>query len=678
MIVPEGTGVVKKVFPASGAASTFTFPVGNISGTAFYSPATITATSPANFNGLTVNLRLGVNAINSSLCQSLSNYLKRSWIFTSTGTVPTYNISMIFNPATDVVGTLGNIQNARYNGSAWNYTGAIGASTVSFTGLTTTFGIFTGADPFGTRAVATPNPICPGATSTISTSVCGGTTPYTYAWSNGRTTSSFTVSGLSTGSYPYTVTVTSASSSRVSTVTLTVAPITLTPLATNSSCYCCNDGSIGISVTNGATPFTYAWSNGSTLPNATNLSQGTYSVTVTDAGGCSATTSASITQPANPDAGADQVICSGGSAQLAATSGFTFYSWTPTTGLNNANIYNPVATPSTTTQYTVQVGTPSSNNLVTNGNFSQGNTGFVSDYVYTNTPQTGGTGGLYPEGFYAVAPSPRPFHDNFWGVHDHTSGSGNYMIINGAPSADHVWEETVPVQTNTWYAFSTWINTQNSILPAALRFTINGERLGPVIFAPADTATWVQFYTNWYSDANTTALIQIVDTVTIAGGNDFGLDDISFAPYCFTTDQVTVSVSNMQLTLTPAQVNCYNGNDGSVALSVAGAIGTPTYIWSNGAVTQNIAGLTAGTYSVTVADGANPTCKKTGSVMITQPAAPLSAGISAQTNVSCYGQSTGQATVTVTGGTSGYTYSWSTIPAQNLATATGLSVGTYT
>src|SRR5204862_3667924 len=64
-------------------------------------------------------------------------------------------------------------------------------------------------------------------------------------------------------------------------------------------------------------------------------------------------------------------------------------------------------------------------------------------------------------------------------------------------------------------------------------------------------------------------------------------------------------------------------------------------------------------------------------VTITQPAAGLSASISSQTDVNCFGGATGSATVAVTGGTPGYTYSWNTTPVQTTATATGLVVGSY-
>ncbi|WP_316805271.1 gliding motility-associated C-terminal domain-containing protein, partial [Pedobacter nototheniae] len=86
-------------------------------------------------------------------------------------------------------------------------------------------------------------------------------------------------------------------------------------------------------------------------------------------------------------------------------------------------------------------------------------------------------------------------------------------------------------------------------------------------------------------------------------------------------------------------------------------------------------GLTAGTYNLTITDANN--CSTTQSVIITQPAAALSATMSAQTDVACFGADTGSATVSAIGGTAPYTYSWNTNPIQTSATASNLIAGSY-
>src|SRR6185295_8436939 len=95
-------------------------------------------------------------------------------------------------------------------------------------------------------------------------------------------------------------------------------------------------------------------------------------------------------------------------------------------------------------------------------------------------------------------------------------------------------------------------------------------------------------------------------------------------------------------------------------------------LWSNDATTSAISDLAAGTYSVLVTDSKG--CTTTASYTVTQPVSALTASASG-TNVSCYGDSSGSATVTASGGTAGYTYLWS-----NDATTSAISdlaAGTY-
>ncbi|WP_174514441.1 SprB repeat-containing protein, partial [Chryseobacterium aquaticum] len=98
-----------------------------------------------------------------------------------------------------------------------------------------------------------------------------------------------------------------------------------------------------------------------------------------------------------------------------------------------------------------------------------------------------------------------------------------------------------------------------------------------------------------------------------------------------------------------------------------------TFNWGGGITTEDRTGLSAGTYTVTITDANG--CTGTVNATVTQPTA-LSATIS-QTNVSCNGGSNGSASITVSGGTAPYTYSWSPTGGTG-ATATGLSAGTYT
>lgn len=189
-----------------------------------------------------------------------------------------------------------------------------------------------------------------------------------------------------------------------------------------------------------------------------------------------------------------------------------------------------------------------STELVVNGDFSAGNTGFTSGYVYDPTAN----GLIAPESEYAVNSNANFNHPNFWG-YDHTSGTGsgnaNFLIVNGAKYAPQpfVWRETVTVQPNTDYYFSAWAISLNNVSPyAELRFSVNGTQVGTTAFLTSGqnilNNPWLlkdRFYGTWNSGAATTAVIEILDLNTSANGNDFGIDDISFgtlAPIPFSID----------------------------------------------------------------------------------------------------------------------------------------------
>lgn len=122
-------------------------------------------------------------------------------------------------------------------------------------------------------------------------------------------------------------------------------------------------------------------------------------------------------------------------------------------------------------------------------------------------------------------------------------------------------------------------------------------------------------------------------------------------------------------------VSCYGGNDGAATANHNGGQQPYTYLWSTGATTPTITGIPAGNYSVTVTTGNG--CTVITSVIVTQPAAPLSV-TSSQQNVSCFGANNGTATVTPAGGTGPYFYAWNTNPQQNNSTANNLSAGSVT
>ena len=154
----------------------------------------------------------------------------------------------------------------------------------------------------------------------------------------------------------------------------------------------------------------------------------------------------------------------------------------------------------------------------------------------------------------------------------------------------------------------------------------------------------------WNNDATTKDLSNVpagVYTVTVTDAN-----------LCTVTASATVSqpLAALEASATATDVKCFGEATGSVDLTVTGGTAPYTYSWSNGATTEDLVNIVAGTYTVTVTD-AN-LCTVTASATVAQPSAALDV-FATVTDVKCFGESTGEVDLTVTGGTAPYTYSWS-------------------
>ncbi len=182
---------------------------------------------------------------------------------------------------------------------------------------------------------------------------------------------------------------------------------------------------------------------------------------------------------------------------------------------------------------------------IPNSDFSGGNTGFASDYAYYVDPYPPSYGpgtGLYLEGTYGVGVDPFHYHNSpdWVSMGDHTTGTGDMMIVNGASVANEiVWgvpvSGTLPVLANTTYFFGAWLSSiyppplgSAPLSPATLAFSINSSQIGADFTLSAGVGTWQHFFVPWNSGANTTATISLINRNTVASGNDFVLDDIVF------------------------------------------------------------------------------------------------------------------------------------------------------
>ncbi|WP_460504239.1 SprB repeat-containing protein, partial [Hymenobacter agri] len=136
---------------------------------------------------------------------------------------------------------------------------------------------------------------CAGGTGSVALTVSGGTAPFAYRWSNGATTQS--LSGLTAGTYSVTVTDANGCSATASATISEPTQLRATASATGTTCYDASNGAMTLAVSGGTAPYTYLWSNGATTQNLSGLAAGTYTVTVTDAGGCTASCGATVGRP---------------------------------------------------------------------------------------------------------------------------------------------------------------------------------------------------------------------------------------------------------------------------------------------------------------------------------------------------------------------------------------------
>jgi hypothetical protein len=301
------------------------------------------------------------------------------------------------------------------------------------------------------------------------------------------------------------------------------------------------------------------------------------------------------------DLGPDQNVCFV-PITLDPGAGFANYVWSDGS-ISQTLVVNTAGT------YTVQVVDPA-DNLIVNGDFESGNSGFTSDYTYV---ASGGGFGTYS--VLTDASTKWVGFDNCDDVTPGLGGAGSMMVVDGADVAgEEVWSQTITVVANMDYAFSTLISNINPDFShgevlADLSFSINGVQIGSNIVPSVATCGWDELSTTWNSGGSTVATISILNNNLVPQGNDFALDEIKFAAYC--TDTIVITDCAPACTLTPTDITCFGDEDGKLDLVISG--GTPNYdIDWDGAVVPNVAGtsattinetgISAGTYTKTVTD----------------------------------------------------------------------------
>ena len=178
-------------------------------------------------------------------------------------------------------------------------------------------------------------------------------------------------------------------------------------------------------------------------------------------------------------------------------------------------------------------------NLIENGNFEAGNSGFTSSYGLVTSQ---GPFALWGEGTYAVGQNSDQYHMLWADVSNHTVGGSQYMIVNGAPDVNAtVWQSNALALLAGSYTFSAYVTDiccnasfyGSNALPV-LSFSANAVSHVPMTFglgtqtvAVDAPGTWYQLSATFTIDADTSGYVSLTNAEGAYSGNDFGLDDIS-------------------------------------------------------------------------------------------------------------------------------------------------------
>ena len=498
-------------------------------------------------------------------------------------------------------------------------------------------------------------PSCAGdSDGSITVEATGGTGDYQYNWSNGD--SGATITGLVTGTYTVTVTDDNGCIAVLSIDLDEPDPLSISFIDVDDvECFGQETGEATAQPTGGTEPYTYLWSNGETGATASGLGVGTYSVTVTDANGCTATNSVPINEnnPLIISGTTEDATCFGssdGNIFVTVTGGtgpgtYSFFWSDGTTIKDNLNIpagnYTITVTDASfcTAEESFVVGQPDSiivNETITPVSCNEGANGSISVNIQGGTPPYSY---LWSTGSTATS----------------ISGliSGNYEL-EVTDDNDCVVEISFFVPEPDAITFDAAVTDILCASEATGAITISNIQGG--------TAPYSFSWSNSSSDQSISGLTAGSYTLVITDSNG-----------CTAEETFTITEPDNALTVDVETENviCWGDSDGSATANVSG--GTPfsggsyQYLWSNGETTQTISNLPAGTYTVTVTDANGCTAVAQGEVE--QPDSPLGA-FAGSNAVICTGENNGLwvlggtgSNQTAFGGTPPYTYEWSSVPA---------------
>ncbi len=581
-------------------------------------------------------------------------------------------------------------------------------------------------------ANATCNGLCNGNASVNSLS--GGTSPYSYLWSNTSTASS--INSLCSSNLSLTVTdVNGCNLFLVDSISEPTALVISSFNQTNVSCFGGNNGSLNPEFSGGTQPYSYLWSNGNSGASLSGLSGGTYKITFSDANNCSMVDSVTIAVPGQLSSSTSKtdLLCNGicsGSAQVTVSGGTTPYSsyqWneagnysssqsatglcagTPTVTATDANGCT-ISDSINISQPDLITVTSSSNPVscfgICDGSASVTVSGGLSPYTFfwSTGKTSSAVTGLCP-GTYSVTITDGNFCSSSTAltIDDATIISAQFSSSNISCSGQ--CNGSVGVSANggkSPYTFL-WNNGNTTASITGLCAGTYSDSIS--VF---DSNGCSESFTNVATISEPDSAISVIISKTngcnsICNGNASVTGSGGVSPYtykwsngdtlkniqnlCANIYTVTVTDANgcnlvssanisqsppVSLSFFKTDVNCYGGNDGTASVSVSGGIPSYNYLWSNGSNSGAITDLTAGTYNLTVNDVNG--CGTTGNITLISPSAII---ISFSVVPAGCGSATGSATATVSGGTGPYSYLWSAPGGPTGASANSLAGGNY-
>ena len=489
-----------------------------------------------------------------------------------------------------------------------------------------------------------------GANGTITTNVSGGTAPYTYDWGGGVNTPNR--NNLASGSY--TVTVTDHAECSVSITSTISQPTALNVSSTENDVTCngINNGTINVTVTGGTVPYTYNWAGGIITLNRSGLAVGTYTITVTDSAGCTASNTTTVAQPApfTVTATVTNVTCFAGingGIDLLPTGGTPPYSYNwgggATTKTRNSLIAGNYQVTTTDNAGCTAFNAP------TISQPTQLNIGITQTNVLCNG---GNTGSVQANATGSVA----PYMYNWSG--GITTPSRTALIAGSYP--------LTVTDSNSCTAATTVIITEPATIainPTQSNATCYSLPTGSISLAPTGGTPGYTY--NWGNSTTTQNLSGIIAGNYWVTVTDSNLCSASASVTITEPTQISTSIVSTQ------NPSCFGAIDGGIGININGGTPAYTFLWSNGSPNQNLSGVGAASYTVTVTD-AN-LCTALSSISLIQPSRITV--ISAITNVSCFSGNNGAITCVANGGNGGYSYTWSNGP--TTASINGLIAGVY-